>query len=231
MSGRFGQRRHACKIVNLRQPNLSWLEGQGRPARAMGISVSLLGMALQSRPAYACSCIPAAIHHPDHVDTSICWLLGSKHEDTTTQATPSSSHEHVLESILLVLLLNYSIPSPWHQSTLNIHHHHQKHPTTAPQPPHAHTHVHPRKEIPISPAPESLNSTPMNAPMQPSAREPSDVDGISETSTTTKKHKPVLLLPFLGHALFLDVRAILATHDLDLQDRLTKTFQERLRFR
>ena len=115
MSCGFGQRRHAWKIVNLRQPNLSWLEGQGRPARAMGISVSLLGMALQSRPAYACSCIPAAIHHPDHVDTSICWLLGSKHEDTTTQATPSSSHEHVLESILLVLLLNYSIPSPWHQ--------------------------------------------------------------------------------------------------------------------
>ena len=84
MSCGFGQRRHAWKIVNLRQPNLSWLEGQGRPARAMGISVSLLGMALQSRPAYACSCIPAAIHHPDHVDTSICWLSGSKHEDTTT---------------------------------------------------------------------------------------------------------------------------------------------------
>lgn len=65
MSCGFGQRRHACKIVNLRQPNVSWLEEQGRAARAMGISVSLLGMASQSRPAYACSCIPAAIHHPD----------------------------------------------------------------------------------------------------------------------------------------------------------------------
>ena len=75
----FGQRRHACKIVNLRQPNLSWLEGQGRTARAMAISVSLLGMALRSRPGYACSCIPVAIRPPGRVDTSItdtwvaCW--------------------------------------------------------------------------------------------------------------------------------------------------------------
>lgn len=190
MSCGFGQRRHACKTVNPRQPNLSWLEGQGRPARAMGISVSLLGMALQSRPAYACSCTPAAIHHPDHVDTSICWLLGTKHEDTTTQATPSSCHEHVCESILLVLRLNYSIPSARHRSTLNIYHHHQKHPTTAPQPPHAHTHVHPRKEIPISPAPESLNSTPMNALIQPSAREPSDVDSILKRPLPPKSTSP-----------------------------------------
>ena len=59
----------------------------------MGIIASLLDMALQSRPAYACSCIPAAIHHPGHVDTSITdnWvgLLGSKHEDATARETES----------------------------------------------------------------------------------------------------------------------------------------------
>ena len=79
------------------------------------------------------------------------------------------------ERVLSVLLLNYSIPVG---GINDPHRHHRKHPTTAPPPPHAHTHAHPRKEIPISPAPESLNSTPMNALIRPSAREPSDVDCI-----------------------------------------------------
>jgi len=145
----------------------------------MGIIASLLDMALQSRPAYACSYIPAAIHHapgvPDHVDTSTTdswvgtWVVGvetRRHHPRDDMA--SLCHEHAGKNILLVLLLNYITPSP-------INPHHQQHPNP-PQPPHART--RPKKEIPISPAPESLNSKPMNALIRSSAREPSDVDCI-----------------------------------------------------
>jgi hypothetical protein len=143
----------------------------------MGIIASLLDMALQSRPAYACSCIPAAIHHapgvPDHVDTSITdsWvgLLGSKHEDTIREmAWHHSATKMLVRTPSWYYSSKYSIPSP-----INLHH--QQHPNP-PQPPHART--RPKKEIPISPAPESLNSTPMNALIRSSAREPSDVDCI-----------------------------------------------------
>ena len=99
------------------------MEGQGRPARAMGISVSLLGMALQSRPAYACSCIPAAIHHPDHVDPSITDTLSLLVGVETRRHHHHPSHAIALlwkccGSGLLVLSLNYSDPSPRHQRTI-----------------------------------------------------------------------------------------------------------------
>lgn len=118
-----------------------------------------------------------------------CWGRNTETPPPKPRRRPATNM-FVYERVLLVLLLNYSIPSPWHQPTLDIYYHHQKHPTTAPQPPHAHTHVHPRKEIPISPAPESLNSTPMNALIQPSAREPSDVDSILKRPLPPKSTSP-----------------------------------------
>ena len=142
--------------------------------------------------AYACSYIPAAIMppgDPDHVDTPItrkCW--GSKHEDTTTTTTQARLSRTRLPK------RSWCDSSAIAPNTQQQHHHHPFPITKQCQHTSATARADARKEIPISPAPESQKLHLHPVPNKPSVREPPDVD----CTLKRRQHaRTAVLMPFL----------------------------------
>jgi hypothetical protein len=166
----------------------------------MGISTLLLDMALQSRPAMPVS---ASLQPSRRRVTLTMWippiteLCGCWGRNTKTQ--PERRHHPATNTFVraysLVSSFNYSTQvrgiKPPSNPITNITTSNTASATARTRPL--------RKEIPISPAPESLNSTPhtpINARIRHSAREPSDVDCTFETSFRRQHARTAFLMPF-----------------------------------
>lgn len=107
MSCGFGQRRHACKIVNLRHLNLSCFKGKAGPWVFQHCYWTWHRKAAQPMP------VPASLQPSRRrvtltmwipPITRVVWLLGSKHEDPAREAA-SPCDELVRKSMFLGIII------------------------------------------------------------------------------------------------------------------------------